>query len=154
MPTFDRAAATEAWNARAAPRTKLRPEDQLREENEKLKALYEQLAESCKEAIDGDITEAEKQIKHLKQKNKELQNDLNKLVALSESTFNEYKEGFEDLKTLAQDKHDSLQTYINTLQTYIKENEKLKAENEELKEENEESVLKRNYQTHIKNKIV
>ena len=113
--------------------------EELKEEVKKTRFVsgmaVKKLAESCKEAIDGDITEAEKQIKHLKQKNKEQQEYLNKLVALSESTFNEYKEGFEDLKTLAQDKHDSLQTYINTLQTYIKENEKLKAENEELKEQ-------------------
>jgi predicted nuclease with TOPRIM domain len=84
------------------------------------------LAGSCKEAIDGDIKEAEKQIKHLTEKNKELQNNLNILVTASETTFNQYKEAIEDLKTIAQDKHDSLQTYK-------KENKKLKEENEKLK---------------------
>ena len=93
------------------------------------------LAGSCKEAIDGDIKEAEKQIKHLTEKNKELQNNLNILVTASETTFNQYKEAIEDLKTIAQDKHDAVQTYK-------KENKKLKEENKEAEDNLDEEMLK------------
>ncbi len=119
--------------------------NELKEELKKTRFVsgmaVKKLAGSCKEAIDGDQKEAEKQIKHLTEKNKELQNDLRGLVSASESTLNGYKEGLEDLKTIAQDKHDSLQTYI-------KENEKLTKSNRILN-----ASIKRTMKADWKNKF-
>ena len=93
------------------------------------------LAESCKGAIDGDITEAEKQIKHLKQKNKELKEELKEEKEWEKQTGRE--EAIEEYEKVAYEMCES-RLHANDPILMAGSAKCLNEENKKLKEEKKE----------------
>ena len=107
------------------------------------------LAESCKEAIDGDITEAEKQIKHLKQKNKELKEELKEEKEWEKETGRE--EAIEEYEKVAYEMCES-RAHANDPILMARSAKYLNEENKKLKEEiNGDGWLKQGYKTDLSN---
>ena len=82
----------------------------------------------CEDAeyVDERYEESMKEINKLQEKNKELKADIRALIQAGEKSIKLNEERYNDLKTLAQDKHE-------ICQKWGKENKELKAENEALK---------------------